>query len=191
MSRRRLELWQVRFPDLVPESSTPIPNGVNISIDAFSLEELTRILKKLKHGKASGHDNVPPEFWKFVVEDSHAMSKLLGLCNHCWETTDIPNVWRVAKVILLFKKGDATLPQNYRPISLLPVGYKVLAALIHQRLLDNGVDSKICRSQYGFRPHRSCCDALMVIRRMIDVAHESNYEGLMLVFFAWAKLFDE
>ena len=103
---------------------------------------------------------------------------------------DIPNVWRVAKVILLFKKGDATLPQNYRPISLLPVGYKVLATLIHQRLLDNGVDSEICRSQYGFRPHRSCCDALMVIRRMIDAAHESKHEGPMLVFLDWAKVFD-
>ena len=108
--------WQVKFPDLFPESSAPIPNGVDVSIVAFSLEELTRILKKLKQGKASGHDNIPPEFWKFVVGDPHAMSKLLDLCNHCWETTDIPNTWRVAKVVLLFKKGDATLPQNYRPI---------------------------------------------------------------------------
>ena len=40
------------------------------------------------------------------------------------------------------------------------------------------------------RPHRSCCDALMVIRRMIDAAHESKHEGLMLVFLDWAKAFD-
>ena len=30
----------------------------------------------------------------------------------------------------------------------------------------------------------------MVIRRMIDAAHESKHEGLMLVFLDWAKAFD-
>ena len=49
---------------------------------------------------------------------------------------------------------------------------------------------KICSSQYGFRPKRGCCDALMVIRRMIDAAHESKHEGLMMVFLDWAKAFD-
>ena len=161
----------------MPESTARIQNGVNVPIDAFTVDELSRILQKLKHGKACGHDNIPPEFWKFVQDNENAMIELLALCNNCWETSDIPDDWRVAKVILLFKKGDASLPENYTPISLLPVGYKILAALIHQRLLDSGVDGKICSSQYGFRPTRSCCDALMVIRRMIDAAHESKREG--------------
>ena len=90
-------------------------------------------------------------------------------------------------MILLF---NVTLPQNYRPISLLPVGYKVLAALIHQRLIECGVDDSICSSQYGFRPKRGCGDALMIIRRMIDAAYESTREGLMMVFLDWAKAFD-
>ena len=133
---------------------------------------------------------MPPEFWKYVSVNASAMSELLSLCNHCWEGCEIPNDWKIAKVILLFKKGDVTLPQNYRPISLLPVGYKVLATLIHQRLLDSGIDDKIWFSQYGFRPKRGCGDALMIIRRMIDVAYESKHEGLMMVFLDWAKAFD-
>ena len=77
-------------------------------------------------------------------------------------------------MILLFKKGDSTLPSNYRPISLLPVGYKVVAALIHQRLIAGGVDDKISASQFGFLPKRNCMDALMVVRRMIDAANEEK-----------------
>ena len=73
---------------------------------------------------------------------------------------------------------------------MLPVGYKVLAALIHKRLIFCGVDSKISGSQYGFRPRRGCSDALMIIRRMIDAACESKRECLMLVFLDWAKAFD-
>ena len=93
-------------------------------------------------------------------------------------------------IVQVFKKGDVTLPQNYRPISLLPVGYKVLATLFHQRLLDSGVDSKICSSQYGFRARRNCSDVLMIVRRMIDAAYESKHEGLMMVFLDWAKALD-
>ena len=70
------------------------------------------------------------------------------------------------------------------------MGYKVLAALLHQRLLDSGVDAKLCSSQYGFRPKRNCSDALMIVRRMIDAAYESKHEGLMMVFLDWAKAFD-
>ena len=84
------------------------------------------------------HLNFGDTFWK----TSH---ELLRLCNHCWNNAEIPKTWRLAKVVLLFKKGDATLPENYRPISLLPTGYKVLAALIHQRLLDSGVDEKYAK----------------------------------------------
>ena len=92
--------------------------------------------------------------------------------------------------MLLFKKGDNSLPENYRPISLLPIGYKVLAALIHQRLLDGGVDEKIRPSQFGFRPKRNCMDALMIVRRLIDAAQEDNRNGLLMVFLDWAKAFD-
>ena len=90
----------------------------------------------------------------------------------------------------LFKKGDSSLPENYRPIALVPVGYKVLASLIHQRLLDSGIDQFIWPSQYGFRPKRGCADALMVIRRMIDATYNANTTGLAMVFLDWAKAFD-
>ena len=92
--------------------------------------------------------------------------------------------------MLLFKKGDATLPENYRPIPLLPIGYKILAALIHQRLLDGGVDEKIRESQYGFRPKRNCADALSLVTHIIDAAHENRSEKLIMLFLDWAKTFD-
>ena len=182
--------WQVRFPTLVPESTTKIHDDLNISDSNFNTEEILPVLRKLKNGKSPGHDNIPPDFWKYVIEDVQATHALLGICNHCWETSQIPKAWKISKVILLFKKGDVTLPQNYRPISLLPVGYKVLAALLHQRLIDSGVDAKICSSQYGFRPKRNCSDALMIVRRMIDAAYESKHAGLLMVFLDWAKVFD-
>ena len=148
--------WQVRFPNLVQEKESLIHPVLPIACTNFTYEELCNVLRKLKFGKASGHDDILSEFWKHVLDNMTAAHELLGLCNHCWNNATIPKAWRLAKVVLLFKKGDATLPENYRPISLLPTGYKVLAALIHQRLLDSGVDDKIRKTQYGFRPKRNC-----------------------------------
>ena len=70
---------------------------------------------------------------------------------------------------------------------MLPVGYKVLVALIHQRLLDGGADGKIRSSQIGFRPKQNCMDALMVVRRLIDAANEEKTSGLLMVFVGLGK----
>eukprot|EP00959_Pyramimonas_sp_CCMP1952_P033446 702124-Pyramimonas_sp.AAC.1 len=102
----------------------------------------------------------------------------------------MPSTWRRANVTLLFKKGDATLPSNYIPISLLAVGYKALASMLHQRLLDGGCERRMRESQVGFRPKRGTSDALMLVRRMADAAHMNNGGGLLFLFLDWAKAFD-
>ena len=132
--------WKSHLAHLVPDGTMLIQDGIPVSESEFCELELLRVLKKLKKGKACGNDDIPPDFWKTLSADNTAVKELLKLCNHCWRAGDIPEIWRIAKVVLLFKKGDNSLPENDRPISLLPIGYKVLASLIRQRLLDGGVD---------------------------------------------------
>ena len=47
------------------------------------------------------------------------MLSLLELCRRCWAQKSIPQSWATASVVLFFKKGDKTLLENYRPISLM------------------------------------------------------------------------
>ena len=182
--------WKITFPTLSPEVAAPIRETLRVPTSDFVMDELRKVLRKMRGRRAGGHDNLLPDFYKVLEENEDAAVELLSLCNHCWNARDIPDCWRVAKVVLLFKKGDSALPENYRPIALLPVGYKVLAALLHQRLLDAGVDAHIMQSQYGFCPRRSKGDALSVVRRMVDAAHQRNTLGLHMVFLDWAKAFD-
>lgn len=91
---------------------------------------------------------------------------------------------------IALKKSDATLQENYRPISLLSIGYKVLATLIHQRLLNGGCEERMRHTQFGFRPKRGTGDALMIIRRIIDAAHMANAGGISILLLDWAKAFD-
>ena len=46
----------------------------------------------------------------------------------------MPDKLKVAKVVPLFKGGDSSMPNNYRPISLLSIFDKLLEKLMAVRL---------------------------------------------------------
>ena len=55
------------------------------------------------------------------------------------------------------------VPQNYRPIALLNVAYKLLAIIILKRIVPH-IDDRIDKSQYGFRKSRSTAQPLFILR---------------------------
>ena len=56
-----------------------------------------------------------------------------------------------ARIVLIFEKGNTTSNlDNYRPIALLSSMCKIFAAII-QRRIEEQIDSKLQRTQYGFR----------------------------------------
>ena len=68
----------------------------------------------------------------------------------------VPDRFKIAKVIPIHKKGDATVFNNYRPISLIPAISKVLEKIIYDQLSCYLNDSKLLiNNQYGFRSMHS------------------------------------
>ena len=68
-------------------------------------------------------------------------------------TTGIfPDSLNKSKTIPLFKKGEAPLLVNYRPISLLPTISKSFERIIHNEMYDYFNDNNLLAGQqYGFR----------------------------------------
>ena len=67
-----------------------------------------------------------------------------------------PNKLKIAKVIPIFKKDDAHLLNNYRPISLLPTISKVFEKVVQEHLTEFlNVNKLLYNSQYGFRKAHS------------------------------------
>ena len=56
---------------------------------------------------------------------------------------------------MIFKKGDPAICDNYRPICLTMVAYRIYASMIKQILLDAGLDARLWKSQFLFRTGRS------------------------------------
>lgn len=73
------------------------------------------------------------------------------------DTSTIPDEWKLASVIPIFKKGDKHSPNNYRPVSLTSISCKVLESIVKDALLDHLNSNHLLSShQHGFRPKRSC-----------------------------------
>jgi Reverse transcriptase (RNA-dependent DNA polymerase) len=79
-------------------------------------------------------------------------------------TGTVPKKLKIAKVIPIFKAGDPSDPNNYRPISLLCTFSKILEKIVFIRLTEyldtNGLLSD---HQFGFRPKHSTFHPMLQI----------------------------
>ena len=122
--------WAAKILDCPPPMEPLFDTQLFLPITPFTHVELRKVISHLQDGKAAGCDDIPPEVWRALASNDESLSALLDLCNTCWLSKAVPETWRHSTVITLFKKGDTSLPSNYRPISLLTIGYKVIAALL-------------------------------------------------------------
>ena len=139
-----------------------------VSISNCDENEILQIINKLKSKKSPGHDDLPAELWRAAAESPILITWIKTMCNRILASKEIPASWKVAKVACLFKKGDPAMPENYRPISLLAIGYKVFAALLLHRLRLAGAEQRIISTQYGFRKGVGTRDTIFVLRRLLE-----------------------
>ena len=73
----------------------------------------------------------------------------------------VPKEWKCEQVIPVYKSGGKSDPNNYSPISLLPIISKIMESIVNDQLRKHlfGL-SLITSNQYGFRPGHSTLDLL-------------------------------
>jgi retron-type reverse transcriptase len=112
------------------------------------------------------------------------------LINCCPRYGVMPNIWKVAKVVPLFKSGNKNDFNNYRPISILPIVSKVIESIvfdhIHHYLLENKLLSD---KQFGFRKKHSTIDALLGIQKSVLTAVEKK-KKVCIISIDLYKAFD-
>lgn len=183
------EFYSCLYTSIRPDpraTNTIICNVGSENVPEISRQEIQVALTQMKNRKSPGEDKIRCEMLKMggaVVEKS-----LQILLNKCLQDGNIPDAWQNAEVILLFKKGDNTNIENYRPISLLSHLYKLLTKIITNRLT-NKLDAYQPVEQAGFRKGFSTIDHLQSIRTLIEKTTEYNVP-LHLAFIDFHKAFD-
>ena len=97
-------------------------------------------VRHMKRSKSPGPDKIPNELLKTLPEAWHETIHDLFII--MWITGHTPSSWTESSTILLHKKGDRFLPQNYRPIGLADALYKlwtstVTYVMLHHALRNN------------------------------------------------------
>lgn len=167
-------------------TNTTVCNVGSEDVPEIAKQEIQAALKQMKNRKCPGEDRITCEMLKMggaIIENSIQI-----LLNKCLQEGKIPDAWQNAEVILLFKKGDNSNIENYRPISLLSHLYKLLTRIITNRLT-NKFDAYQPVEQAGFRKGFSTIDHLQAIRTLIEKTTEYNIP-LHLAFVDFHKAFD-
>ena len=107
---------------------------------------------------------------------------LTDLFNACLHHQQVPKAWKNALVVLIHKKRNTADIKNYRPISLLPIMYKVFSNILLQRMIRT-LDFHQPREQAEFRAGYATIDHLQIVNQLQEKANEYN----MLICFAFVN----
>ena len=162
--------------------------GTIISDLAITRQTVEKKLLVLKPTSAPGPDEVHS---RVLRELGRSLAYPLTLLyQRSLDTGMLPAVWKLGKVVTIFKKGDKHCPGNYRPVSLTSVSCKVLESLIRDALMEHLTTYRLLSDeQHGFRPKRSCSTQLLAT---ID-AWSRMLEGgtsVEVVYLDFQKAFD-
>ena len=139
--------------------------------------EVQVALHKLSSGKCGGMDDVAPEILKMALQhhptnlsttltlpQSNFAKALWTALANVWNSGRIPQSWTTSLVVPIRKKGDPTVMDNYRGISLISVLGKVLSLVILGKL-NYFVEKRqlLVREQAGFRTKEECVGQVIAL----------------------------
>jgi hypothetical protein len=100
---------------------------------APTMKELRAAVAEMK-STAPGLSGITSAVWKAMIGDPEMEQVLLDIMVTCWSEKEVPEKWTKFYMRTLEKKGDLTLPSNYRGISTSETLSKVHATMLKVRL---------------------------------------------------------
>jgi exonuclease III len=161
--------------------------------------EMRQVLKAARNGKAPGMDGVIPEFYKAALhldadhkeEPSNPFGKsLLTIAQKVFESGIVPEQAQTSVVVSIPKKGDLTMVDNYRGISLISVALKLVSTIVTRRVA-KAIDERqvLVRAQAGFRSREECVAQVTALLEIIQ-RRQSVDKDTYVCFIDFKKAFD-
>ena len=125
----------------IPAVNKIVPDNVALDDIDFNRNAVLRALKKIKPNESSGPDNLPPVFFRKL---SNVLAEPLSiLFSSFMSIGKLPEDWKNATVLPVYKSGLSSQVENYRPISLTCVACKVMERVIASSMLQYLRDNHI------------------------------------------------
>ena len=107
------------------------------------------MLEKINISKAAGPDLIPGRMLNMLALELAPI--VHAIFTQSLDTGELSRDWSLANVAPIFKKGNRVLVENYRPVSLTCITYKLFEHIVCRHILDHVEDHKILTNlQHGF-----------------------------------------
>ncbi|KAK4811337.1 hypothetical protein QYF61_024473 [Mycteria americana] len=150
-------------------------------------EAVNDLLCHLDTHKSMGPDGIHLRVLRELAEE---LAKPLPIIyQQSWLTGEVPDDWRLANVMPIYKKGKKEDPGNYRPVSLTSVPGKIMEWFILSALNRHvQANQGIRPSQHGFRKGRSCLTNLISFYDKTRLVDEGK--AVDVIYLDFSKAFD-
>jgi hypothetical protein len=175
--------------DIIPEESVPLnPVTFSLSNVPVSPSEIIDACKILLPKKTEDFNGISTFFIKKIIMSiSKPLQHIFSLS---FSTGIIPSQLKIAKIIPVYKSGDPSMPDNYRPISLLSCFSKIMEKVVYLRLF-NFLDNCeiLTKFQFGFRPLHSTVHPMTYLLNFVSNSLNEKKHAMAL-FCDLRKAFD-
>ena len=191
------------FVNVGPNLASKIPQSENSfedylgtpTINNFTFPRVTEQLilstmAKLKSKKSAGIDNISMSLLKEIMPN--IISPTVHLFNLSFQTGFIPENYKCAKIITIFKGGEKDRFTNYRPISILSSFSKILEKIVAIQMLKYLTKHQLLFSgQYGFRPrHDTTQPLIQLLHKIYESLNKDDPGYILCIFIDFCKAFD-
>ena len=182
--------------DTIPVSNVPFESYLNPPVnEKFVFANVTpdtilRTLSKLKSKSSTSFDNISTKLLKEIIH--HILAPVTHLFNLSFKTGYIPDNYKCAKIIPIYKSEDKDKFTNYRPISILSAFSKLLEKVASIQMFKYINKFKILYDhQYGFRANHDTNQPLIqLLDKVYRALNKPTSEYTLTIFLDLKKAFD-
>lgn len=170
-----------------PLSYLDNPTGSCFKFRRFSAETIHNITSSLKN-TGGGIDGIGSKILRLISPT--ITPHLTYLFNACIARGIFPDIFKKALVVPIFKAGNPSTFNNYRPISLLPILSKIFEKAVYQQISHYlNSNSILYNKQFGFRKNHSSYMPISLIYDQITSSLVSK-KHCATVYLDFSKAFD-
>ena len=154
-------------------------NGKNKLIvgcrDFMKKSDVKECLTMLKSKRCEGYDRIP--VCALVDSKEILLDPLFSLFSKIYKTKQIPEQWKISKIVPIHKKGPKDCIENYRPVANLCSASKIFEKLILKQIHYLESTNKLDltgKQQHGFKKNKSTATVGTLLQSLIARAADEN-----------------
>ncbi|CAM4590417.1 unnamed protein product [Caretta caretta] len=151
-------------------------------------EQVKDYLEKLDMHKSMGQDAMHLRVLRELADVT--AEPLAIIFENSWRLREIPDDWKKANIVSIFKIGKKENLGNYRLVSVTSVPGKIMEKVLKESILKHLEERKVIRnSQHGFTKGKSCLTNLIAFYDKITGSVDMG-KAVDMIYLDFSKAFD-